>query len=50
LNIDMLIYTIGALMITLVTVGFVVWAFRTKQFESNDFLRYYPLEEDENPQ
>jgi hypothetical protein len=50
LNFDMLIYTIGALMITLITAGFVVWAFKTKQFESNDFLRYYPLEEDEDQQ
>ena len=47
MNIDMLIYTIGALLITLITAGFVVWAFKTKQFESNDFLCSLPLEEDE---
>lgn len=42
----MLIYTIGAFLITIITAGFVVWAFKTKQFEANDFLRYMPLEED----
>jgi hypothetical protein len=50
LNFDILIYTIGVLLITLITAGFVVWVFKTKQCESNDFLRYYPLEEDENQQ
>lgn len=47
LNIDMLIYSVGALGITLITAGFVVWAFKTRQFESNDFLKSLPLEEDE---
>ncbi len=47
MNFDLLIYSIGALMITMITAGFVIWAFKTKQFEANDFLRYYPLEEDE---
>jgi cbb3-type cytochrome oxidase subunit 3 len=50
LNFDLLIYSIGALAITLITAGFVVWAFKTKQFEANDHLRYYPLEEDEKQQ
>lgn len=48
MNFDMLIYTIGALLITCITAGFVLWAFKTKQFESNDFLKNYPIEEDEN--
>jgi cbb3-type cytochrome oxidase subunit 3 len=47
MNVDMLIYTLGALGITLITAGFVVWAFKTKQIENNDYLRYLPLEEDE---
>ena len=47
INIDLLIYSIGALLITLVTAGFVIWAFKTKQFEDNDFLKNYPLEEEE---
>jgi len=43
----MLIYIIGALLITGVTVGFVLWGFKTKQFEDNDHLKYKCLEEDD---
>ena len=50
MNIDMLIYTVGALLITMITAGFVAWGFKTKQFESNDFLKTLPLEEDKDPQ
>jgi nitrogen fixation-related uncharacterized protein len=46
LDIDMLIYLIGAFLITCITVGFVVWGFRTKQFEENEHLKNKPLEED----
>lgn len=47
MDIDMLIYTIGALLITGITVGFVLWGFKTKQFEENEHLKYKALEEDE---
>jgi nitrogen fixation-related uncharacterized protein len=47
LDIDMLIYMIGAFLITCITVGFVVWGFKTKQFEENEHLKHQPLEEDE---
>lgn len=47
MNLDMLIYTAGALLITLITAGLVVWGFKTKQFENNDSLRYLPLEDDQ---
>jgi cbb3-type cytochrome oxidase maturation protein len=47
LNIDMLIYVIGALLITGVTVGFVLWGFKTKQFKDNEKLKYACLEEDD---
>jgi hypothetical protein len=47
MDIDMLIYTIGAFLITFTTAGFVVWGFKTKQFEENEHLKYKPLEEDE---
>ncbi len=50
INVDMLIYSVGALMITLITAGFVAWALKTRQFESNDFLKSLPLEEDEEEQ
>jgi hypothetical protein len=43
----MLIYIIGALGITFITAGFVVWAFLSKAFENNEHLRFEPLEEDE---
>ena len=47
MDIDMLIYIIGALGITFITAGFVVWSFITKAFEDNENLRFKPLEEDE---
>ena len=47
MEIDMLIYIIGALGITIITAGFVVWSFYTKAFENNEHLRFKPLEEDE---
>jgi nitrogen fixation-related uncharacterized protein len=47
LDIDMLIYMIGALGITVITAGFVFWSLKTKAFEDNDQLRFKPLEEDE---
>ena len=49
-DIDMLIYIIGALGITFITAGFVVWSFVTKAFEDNENLRFKPLEEDETEQ
>ena len=47
MDVDVLIYMIGAFLITGITVGFLLWGFRTKQFEENDHLRYLALEEDE---
>jgi nitrogen fixation-related uncharacterized protein len=44
----MLIYTIGALLITGITVGFVFWGFKTKQFEENEHLKNACLEEDDS--
>ena len=46
MNVDMLIYIIGALGISFITAGFVVWSFATKAFEKNENLRFQPLEED----
>ena len=43
----MLIYMIGALMITGITAGFVFWAFKTRQFEDNEHMKYECLEEDD---
>ena len=47
MNVDMLIYIIGALGITFITAGFVFWSLITKAFEDNNHLRFKPLEEDE---
>jgi hypothetical protein len=49
-DIDMLIYIIGALGITFITAGFVIWSFVTKAFEGNEDLRFKPLEEDATEQ
>jgi cbb3-type cytochrome oxidase maturation protein len=43
----MLIYMIGALLIMAITVGFVLWGFKTRQFEDNEHLKYKCLEEDD---
>jgi hypothetical protein len=50
MDIDMLIYVIGALGITFITAGFVVWSFVTRAFEENDQLKFKPLEEDATDQ
>ncbi len=47
MDIDMLIYIIGALGIALITAGFTFWSIKTKAFEDNEDLRFQPLEEDE---
>ena len=47
MNVDMLIYTIGAFLITGITVGFLLWGFKTGQFEENEHVRFLALEEDE---
>ena len=47
MNVDMLIYMIGAFGIALITAGFFVWALRTKHFHEDENLKRKPLEEDE---
>jgi nitrogen fixation-related uncharacterized protein len=43
----MLIYMIGAFLIAGISVGFVVWGFKTRQFVDNAYLKRKALEEDE---
>jgi cbb3-type cytochrome oxidase maturation protein len=47
LNIDLLIYTVGSILMAGISVGFVLWGFKTGQFEENEHLKRKPLEEDE---
>jgi cbb3-type cytochrome oxidase maturation protein len=47
LDIDILIYVIGAFLMAAISIGFVFWALRTGQFEENDHLKHLPLEEEE---
>jgi len=47
LDIDILIYTIGSLVMAGVSIGFVLWGFKTGQFKDNEHLKRAPLEEDE---
>ena len=47
LDIDMFIYTIGSLVMAGVSIGFVLWGFKTGQFKDNEHLKRAPLEEDE---
>jgi cbb3-type cytochrome oxidase maturation protein len=47
LDVDILIYTIGSIIMAGVSIGFVLWAFKTGQFKDNEHLKRAPLEEDE---
>ncbi len=47
LDVDMLIYVIGAFLMAGISVGFVVWGFKTGQFVDNKDLKHKTLEEDE---
>ena len=47
MDIDVLIYTIGAVLMVLIYIGFLVWGIKTGQFKDNENLRYKPLEEED---
>jgi nitrogen fixation-related uncharacterized protein len=47
LDIDVFIYTIGAALMMLIYMGFLVWGIKTGQFKDNEHLKYKPLEEED---
>ena len=47
LDIDTLIYTIGSIVMAGVSIGFVLWGFKTGQFKDNEHLKRAPLDEEE---
>ena len=47
MEIDILIYTIGAGLMVLIYIGFLVWGIKTEQFKENEHLKYKPLEKEE---
>jgi nitrogen fixation-related uncharacterized protein len=47
LNVDILIYTIGAALMMCIYFGFLVWGIKTEQFKENEHLKYKPLDEEE---
>jgi len=47
LEIDVLIYIIGAALMVFIYIGFLVWGIKTGQFKENEHLKYKPLEEDD---
>ena len=47
LNVDILIYVIGAIIMTCISVGFVLWGLKTGQFKENEHLKRLPLMEEE---
>jgi cbb3-type cytochrome oxidase maturation protein len=47
MDIDMFIYTVGALFIASITIGFLFWSVKTRQFNENEHVRNLPLKEDE---
>ena len=47
LNVDILIYVIGSILMACISVGFVLWGLKSGQFNENEHLKRLPLEEDE---
>jgi nitrogen fixation-related uncharacterized protein len=47
LNVDLFVYTAGSILMTCISIGFVLWGFKTGQFKENEHLKSKPLEEDE---
>jgi nitrogen fixation-related uncharacterized protein len=47
LNVDILIYVIGAILMACISVGFVLWGLKTDQFRENEHLKRLPLKEEE---
>lgn len=47
MDVDMLVYTVGALFIACITVGFLFWSIRTGQFKENQDLKNLPFKDDE---
>ena len=47
LDVDILIYTIGSIVMAGVSIGFVLWGLKTGQFKDNEHVKRAPLEEDE---
>ena len=47
MNIDVFIYTVGAALMMIIYIGFLLWGIKTEQFKENEHLKYKPLEEEE---
>jgi cbb3-type cytochrome oxidase maturation protein len=47
LDVDMLIYLTGSILMVFITIAFVIWGLKTGQFKENEHLKRKPLEEDE---
>jgi cbb3-type cytochrome oxidase maturation protein len=47
LDVDILIYIIGSIIMACISVGFVLWGLKSGQFEENEHVKRQPLEEDE---
>jgi cbb3-type cytochrome oxidase maturation protein len=43
----MLVYLVGAILLALIPVGFLIWGLKTGQFKEDEHLKRKPLEEDE---
>jgi len=47
LDIDILIYLVGSILMACVSIGFVFWAIKTGQFEENEHVKHKPIEEED---
>lgn len=47
MDVDILIYIAGSILVACVSAGFVFWAIKSGQFQEDDKVKQQPLEEDD---
>ena len=47
MDVDILIYMIGSILMACISIGFVLWGFKSGQFKENEHVKRQPLEGDE---
>jgi cbb3-type cytochrome oxidase maturation protein len=46
-DVDILIYLIGSVLMACISIDFVIWGFKSGQFKENEHLKRQPLDEDD---
>ena len=47
MDVDILIYIIGSVLMACISIGFVMWGFKSGQFRENEHLKRQPLDDEE---